>query len=167
MASMMTRVTTTTEPQIALRPVTSADTDFLLAVYAAHRAEELDQVMWAEGQREAFVRMQFHAQDTEYRRTNPHGSFDVIVVDGRDAGRLYVDRRPGDLRVVDISLAPSHRDLGIGGRLLRGLMDEAAESGRRVSIHVEVHNRAARLYARLGFLVAEELGVYTRMEWTP
>ena len=39
--------------------------------------------------------MQFAAQDREYRRANPHGSFDVIEVDGRPAGRLYVDRRPG------------------------------------------------------------------------
>jgi ribosomal protein S18 acetylase RimI-like enzyme len=36
-----------------------------------------------------------------------------------------------------------------------------------VSIHVEAHNRAAGLYERLGFVVAEELGVYRRMEWTP
>jgi ribosomal protein S18 acetylase RimI-like enzyme len=157
---------TTTVPGVGLRPVTAADTDFLLDLYAAHRADELDQVVWPPGQREAFVRMQFQAQDTEYRRTNPHGSFDVVLVDGQEAGRLYVDRRPGDLRVVDISLAPAYRGLGIGGRLLRELMDEAAGSRRRVSIHVEVHNRAARLYARLGFVVAEELGVYRRMEWT-
>jgi ribosomal protein S18 acetylase RimI-like enzyme len=38
---------------------------------------------------------------------------------------------------------------------------------RSVSIHVEVHNRAAGLYARLGFEVAADLGVYRRMEWRP
>lgn len=46
-------------------------------------------------------------------------------------------------------------------------MDEAAASGRKLSIHVEIHNRAAELYTRLGFAVAAEHGVYRRMEWRP
>lgn len=120
---------------------------------------------WAPGQREAFVRMQFEAQDTEYRRHNPAGSFDVIEVGGRPAGRLIVDRRPTDIRIVDISLMPAFRGAGIGGRLLAELIAEAAGSGRTLSIHVEVHNRAAELYARMGFAVVAEHGVYRRMEW--
>ena len=121
---------------------------------------------WAPGQREAFVRMQFLAQDTDYRRNNPDGSFDVIEVDGRPAGRLVVDRRPGDIRVVDISLLPEFRGAGVGRVLLTRLIEEAAASGRIVSIHVEIHNRAAELYARLGFVVVAEHGVYRRMEWS-
>jgi ribosomal protein S18 acetylase RimI-like enzyme len=111
--------------------------------------------------------MQFDAQDREYRRHNPEGSFDVVEVDGRPAGRLYVDRRPGDIRIVDISLLPEFRGAGVGGWLIGRLMEEAAASRRKVSIHVEIHNRAARLYARLGFAVAADLGVYRRMEWSP
>jgi ribosomal protein S18 acetylase RimI-like enzyme len=152
---------------VTLRPVTDADRDFLIGVYDASRDAELSLVAWAEGQREAFVRMQFDAQDTEYRRHNPDGAFDVIEVDGRPAGRLYVDRRPGDIRIVDISLLPEFRGAGVGGRLIAALQDEAAASGRIVSIHVEIHNRAAELYARMGFTIAAELGVYRRMEWTP
>jgi RimJ/RimL family protein N-acetyltransferase len=153
--------------RIGLRPVTDADRDLLVGVYAAAREEELSQVEWAEGQREAFIRMQFDAQDREYRRHNPEGSFDVVEVDGRPAGRLYVDRRPGDIRIVDISLLPEFRGAGVGGWLIGRLMEEAAASHRKVSIHVEIHNRAARLYARLGFAVAADLGVYRRMEWSP
>jgi ribosomal protein S18 acetylase RimI-like enzyme len=152
--------------QVALRPVTDADREFLLGVYGSTREEELSQVAWAPGQREAFVRMQFEAQDTEYRRHNPDGSFDVIVVAGRPAGRLYVDRRATDIRIVDISLLPEFRGAGVGALLITRLVDEAARSGRSVSIHVEIHNRAADLYARLGFVVAAEHGVYRRMEWT-
>lgn len=118
------------------------------------------------GQREAFVLMQFTAQDTEYRRHNPQGAFDVVEVDGRPVGRLIVDRRPGDIRIVDISLVPEARGAGIGSELIGDLVEEARASGRIVSIHVEVHNRAAELYERLGFEVAEDLGVYRRMEWT-
>ncbi|MCW2738050.1 GNAT family N-acetyltransferase [Nocardioides sp.] len=151
---------------VALRPSTDADHEFLVGLYGSTRDEELSQVPWPPGQREAFVRMQFTAQDTEYRRHNPDGSFDVIEVDGRAVGRLIVDRRPGDIRIVDISLLPEARGAGIGGQLIGALVDEATATDRIVSIHVEAHNRAAALYARLGFTVAADLGVYRRMEWT-
>ena len=152
--------------QVSLRPSTDADREFLVGLYGSTRAEELARVPWAPGQVEAFVRMQFTAQDTEYRRLNPHGSFDVVEADGRPVGRLIVDRRPGDIRVVDVSLVPHARGAGIGSRLLGDLVDEARATGCIVSIHVEAHNRAAELYARLGFAVAADLGVYRRMEWT-
>ncbi|GAA3830712.1 GNAT family N-acetyltransferase [Nocardioides panacisoli] len=149
-----------------LRPSTEEDLPFLREVYAASRAEELDQVEWPPGQREAFVRMQFDLQDAQYRGGNPDGSFDVVEVDGTPAGRLYVDRRPDDIRIIDIALLPRFRGAGIGGRLLQALLDEAAASRRTASIHVEVHNRAARLYERLGFRPAAERGLYRLMEWS-
>ena len=152
---------------VTLRPTTDDDREFLVSVYAATRDEELSQVDWAPGQREAFLHMQFDAQDLQYRQANPHGTFDVIEVDGQPAGRLYVDRRPTDIRIVDIALLPQFRGAGIGRRLIEGLQDEASASGRSVSIHVEIHNRAAELYGRLGFVVAADLGVYRRMEWSP
>lgn len=150
---------------VALRPVTDADRDFLVGLYGATRDEELSQVAWGPGEREAFLEMQFDAQDREYRRHNPQGTFDVIEVGGRPAGRLYVDRRPGDIRIVDVSLLPEFRDARVGSRLIGSLMAEATASGRTLSIHVEIHNRAAELYARLGFVVVAEHGVYRRMEW--
>jgi ribosomal protein S18 acetylase RimI-like enzyme len=88
-------------------------------------------------------------------------------VAGVPAGRLYVDRRPGDLRIVDVALLPEFRGRGIGEALIRDLQRAAAAEGRIVSIHVELTNPAARLYERLGFVLAEDLGVYRRMEWTP
>jgi ribosomal protein S18 acetylase RimI-like enzyme len=150
---------------VALRPVTDADREFLVGVYGSTRDEELSQVEWPEGQREAFIRMQFEAQDADYHTRSPAGSFDVIEVGGRPAGRLYVDRRPGDLRIVDISLLPEFRGAGIGGQLVARLMEEAAAAECKVSIHVEIHNRAVALYERMGFILVDEHGLYRRMEW--
>ena len=105
----MTPTCATATSDVTLRPATDADREFLVDVYGSTRDEELSQIEWAPGHREAFVRMQFDAQDADYRKHNPDGAFDVIEVDGRPAGRLYVDRRPGDIRIVDIALLPEFR----------------------------------------------------------
>lgn len=156
----------TSRGPVHLRPANDHDREFLIGLYGSVRAEELAMVTWDEGQREAFVRMQFDAQDSEYRRNNPNGTFDVIELQGRPIGRLYVDRRPTEIRIVDISLLPEFRGAGIGGGLLDELMREAAASGRRLTIHVEITNRAESLYSRLGFVEAARQGPYRRMEWT-
>ena len=160
-------MTTARTQTVELRPVTEEDREFLVGLYGSTRAEELDRVAWAPGQREAFVRMQFDAQDVAYRTANPHGAFHVIEVAGARAGRLYVDRRPDEIRIVDIALLPAFRGRRIGSVLIGRLQAEAAASNRALTIHVEVHNPAAALYARLGFVTVAEQGVYRRMEWTP
>ena len=152
---------------VRLRTATDDDREFLVGLYGSVRAQELAMVTWEQGQQEAFVRMQFDAQDAEYHRMNPNGTFDVIELQGRPVGRLYVDRRPDEIRIVDISLLPQARGAGIGGGLLAELMDEAATSGRRLTIHVEIANRAESLYTRLGFVEVARRGPYRRMEWTP
>lgn len=157
----------TSRGSVHLRPATGDDRGFLLGLYGSVRSEELAMVRWEEGQLEAFLRMQFDAQDSEYHRNNPNGTFDIIELQGRPVGRLYVDRRPTEIRIVDISLLPEARGAGIGGGLLAELMTEASVSGRRLTIHVEIANRAERLYTRLGFVEAARRGPYRRMEWTP
>jgi ribosomal protein S18 acetylase RimI-like enzyme len=151
--------------RVSLRPATDEDRPFLLDLYGSTRADELDQVVWGEGQREAFLRMQFDLQDAEYRRVHPGGSFDVVEVEDRPAGRLYVGRLPGELRIIDISLLPEHRGRGLGGALITALQREASAAGATVSLHVALRNRAARLYERLGFVSMGEDGVYRLMQW--
>jgi len=148
-----------------VRPATEADRDFLLSVYASTREEELAQVEWEEGAREEFLEHQFSAQDHHYRTNYPGATFDVIEVDGERAGRLYVHRGTGEIRIMDIALAPAFRGRGIGTALLRELMDEAGGSGRALSIRVEANNPARRLYERLGFVPAGEHGIYVLMRW--
>ena len=150
-----------------LRPVSDADRAFLVELYGSTREQELDQIAWEPGSREAFVEQQFAAQDAHYRANYPGASLDVIDVDGVPAGRLYVHRGPSDIRIMDIALAPPFRGQGIGTSLLRDLMSEADSSGRKLSIHVEMNNPARSLYDRLGFSVAGEHGVYVLMERPP
>lgn len=158
--SMTTRLGTVT-----LRPATPQDRAFLREVYASTRDDEPADAGWPAEQRETSVQVQFDLQDRQFRSSNPRGSFDVVEVDGRRAGRLYVDRRLDDIRIIDIALLPAYRGAGIGSRLISTVLEEARMSGRSASLHVEVHDPAARLYRRLGFAMVADLGLYRLMEW--
>jgi len=133
-------------------------------VYASTRAEELAVVPWDDAQKDAFLRAQFDAQDAWWHENYAEASFDVIVVDGEPAGRLYVHRGTSEIRIVDIALLPEHRGDGVGTRLLEDLLAEGDASGKSVTIHVERMNPALRLYERLGFALAEDKGVYLFLE---
>lgn len=150
-----------------LRPVTPDDREVLLAIYASTRADELALTDWSDDQRRAFVEMQFDAQSRHYAQQRPQAICLVVLLDaGRAAGRLWVDRGADCLHVLDISLLPEARGQGLGSLLLRGLMAEAQQRGTPLTISVEVHNPALRLYQRLGFEAQGELqGIYQRMAW--
>jgi ribosomal protein S18 acetylase RimI-like enzyme len=152
---------------MVLRPAGDGDRAFLAEVYASTRADELAMVPWSDEQKAAFLAHQFEAQDTHYRAHYDGAAFDVIEVDGERAGRLYVHRGAREIRIVDIALAPAFRGRGLGTGLLRALIAEADGGGRTLSIHVEMNNRARRLYERLGFRAVGEHGPYVRMERPP
>jgi ribosomal protein S18 acetylase RimI-like enzyme len=152
---------------VRLRPVEAAHRAFLVELYASTREEELAPVDWQPGAKEAFVEQQFAAQDAHYRANYPGATLDVIEMEGKPVGRLYVHRGSADIRIMDIALAPEFRGQGIGTALLRQLMAEADESGRKLSIHVEMNNPARSLYHRLGFRPAGEHGIYVLMERPP
>ena len=136
---------------VLLRPVRPEDRDFLYHLYISTREEELRWVPWSVEQKQAFLQMQFHAQDTYYRQVYPADTFQVVVVDGVDAGRLYLAELPTVLEVVDIIVEASYRNRGIGTLLLVRVLDRARELGRPVLLSVAKDNPAQRLSERLGF----------------
>jgi len=152
-------------PLVRLRPIGAADEEFLYELYASTRADELARFGWGQMQRTAFLKMQFAAQTRSYLQQFPAAACDVILVEGQPAGRLYVDRQPARIRIVDIALLPEFRNAGVGATLLRGLQDEAAACGGAIQLHVACSNRALGLYTRLGFQVVADTGVYLEMEW--
>ena len=104
--------------KISLRPVRKGDEGFLRQVYASTRADEMKLTGWTKDQVDAFLTFQFDAQDKHYREHYGNSQFDLILVDGKKAGRLYVDRRDDEIRIVDIALLHEYRRGGIGTRLL-------------------------------------------------
>jgi GNAT superfamily N-acetyltransferase len=156
------------DPRITLRPIGPDDMDFLLRVYHSTREEELAMVVdWTAEMKDAFVRQQFHAQHVWYQEHYQGATFDVVLVDGVPAGRLYVHRRLEEIRLVDITLLPELRKGGFGTSILRDLLAEGEAAGKPVTIHVEIYNPAMRLYERLGFKPVEDRGVHRLMKWSP
>ncbi|MBN2387245.1 MAG: GNAT family N-acetyltransferase [Anaerolineales bacterium] len=152
---------------LVLRPVTDADEDFLYRVYAGTRAEEMARVPWDEAQKQDFLRMQFAAQQAHYRKHFPEASHDVLLADGLPAGRMYVDRRAAEIRILDIAVLPEARRQGVGSHFLRGLMKEAQAVRKTLSIYIDETSPSLDLFRRLGFVQAGGNGISCLMEWHP
>lgn len=149
-----------------LHRATPEDDPFLLSVYASTRAQELDQVQWAAGQREAFLKSQFEMQRREYDAKFPDREHDVIEIDDRPAGRIWIARDSEEIRLLDIALLPEFQNRGAGSLLVNDLIEEARTTNKRLRHMVFVLNdNADRFYERLGFVVFEEVGAYKHMEW--
>jgi ribosomal protein S18 acetylase RimI-like enzyme len=156
-----------TGPELALRPIDADDRGFLFEVYASTREEELAPVPWSDAEKQAFLRLQFDAQQRYYQAQFPGAAFDVVLCSGRPVGRFYVARGRDEIRVLDIALLPSARGAGLGSALLGALLAEAQRAVKPIRMHVERFNRARRLYWRLGFATVGDAGVYLLLEWRP
>jgi ribosomal protein S18 acetylase RimI-like enzyme len=155
------------DADITLRAETCGDREFLIRLYASTRQAEMALVPWMPEQKEAFIRMQFEAQRRDYLLNYKAASFQIVVVNREITGRLYLDRRPNEIRIVDITLLPEWRGRGIGSYLLGKVLTEGQRRRLPVSIHVERSNPALTLYRRLGFQKVSAYGIYWLMVWKP
>jgi ribosomal protein S18 acetylase RimI-like enzyme len=151
----------------SLRAVSPEDESFLYTVYASTRAAEMMLLPWSVEQKEAFLRMQFNAQQNYYRAENPEATHDIILQDSLPVGRLYVARRESEIRILDVTILPEYRSRGLGTPLIKDLMEEAAGAGKSLSVYVESFNPSRNLFERLGFTKVSDDGVNCLMEWRP
>ncbi|MGH7748286.1 MAG: GNAT family N-acetyltransferase [Candidatus Dormibacteria bacterium] len=151
---------------MTLRPVEAADAELVFRIFASTREPELALSGLAPEQVEALLRIQFGAQDLQYRATHPTAEDSVILVDGRPAGRLRVACDGDAILLLDIALLPEHRGRGTGTALIRGLQERALTAGLPLRLHVARTNPATSLYLRLGFRSEGGDDVYQAMAWT-
>ena len=153
--------------QISFRPVRDSDRDFLMSLYASTRAWERQHTTWSDSEWAAFLTGQFDAQDRHYRMTFLGAAFLIVQLDGADIGRLYLDRQDECLRIVEITLTPEKRGIGIGTDILRSLMNEAHGGKVPIRMSVEQSNPALALYLRHGFRPKGNVQDRIELEWLP
>lgn len=149
---------------VSYRPMNDGDLPFVAELYASTRREEVARTGWPAEMQQAFLRQQHEAQHSHYSIQYGDAEWLIIERGGAAIGRLYVQDGTDQVLVIDISLLPDSRGQGIGGAILRDVIDQAKDRGRGVSIHVEKFNPARRLYDRLGFRLVEDQGVYDLLQ---
>ncbi len=144
------------------------DEDLLFAfeVYASTRREEMAVTGWSVQQIEKFLFSQATAQNNFYKENYKGASFQIVQLDGKDIGRLYVHEAKEELRIMDIAFLPEYRGKGIGESIMQNLIRRAEEKRVPATLHVEQNNSARRLFERIGFKFIEERGLYHFMKYT-
>jgi len=123
-------------------------------------------VAWSDDQKRVFLKGQFEAQRTDYLARFPAAKHSIIVVDDEPIGRIWIDRRNDEIRILDVAILPRDQNAGVGTVLLERLQHQAAEAGLPLRHSVPVTNQdALRFYRRLGFCVVEDFETHVLMEW--
>ena len=142
------------------------DEEFLFQLYSSTR-DDLGTLGLPQEQLVPLLRMQYAALVAGYSQKYPAATHHIIEFDGLRVGRLLVERRPGEILGIDLAVLPEFRGRGIGGSVIRWLIEEAEERGRAFVLHVARHNPALRLYRRLGGEITHDTGTHFRIEWGP
>ena len=157
----------TSFPAVSLRAITSEDAEFLLALYKSSRGDDLRGLGWDEQRISEFLDMQYEAHQrfhaSEYKK-----AVDQVVLRGNEAvGRVTFEPREHEIRCIEMTLMPGHRNVGIGTRLIRELQTEAKRQKKPLRMQVIRFSRSVSLFERLGFQRISETGTHFQMEWTP
>jgi len=152
---------------LSLRDAQPADLPFLFDLYCDVRGPEVSAWGWLASQCDAFLRMQFEAQRRSYHAAYPAPVHHIVLSGGQAIGRRFAARTSESMHLVDIALLASHRNRGIGTRLIRELIDDCQSTGSVLRLQVLRGNPALHLYQRMGFTETSADEMYIQMAWTP
>lgn len=142
------------------------DNPFLLQLYASSRADEVQAWGWNEATLNAFLEMQWKAQQQHYTSRYPEAEHLIIYSHQIRVGRMMFSHTPRRLTLVDITLLPEYRNQKIGTQLLQQLQYKASSLSIPLQLSVLRMNPAYRLYQRLGFNCIGSNDLYHFLEWT-
>jgi len=101
----------------------------------------------------------------EYDARFPGAEYNVLLVDDCLAGPIWIGKDEKEIRPLDIGLLPEFQNRGVGTLLLRRRRGVRAGGLVRHIVFV-LNDNAHRFYERLGFVIIEDVGAYTSIQWT-
>lgn len=130
-----------------LRKINDEDFEFLWQLHNAALKEYVTQTWgWDEDwQRKDFTE-RFNTADGK-----------IIVINGTDAGFLWVINKESETKLASIRLLPEFQNKRIGTQIIQNLIEVARAVNKPLTLHVLKVNPAKNLYERLGFETVEEL----------
>jgi GNAT superfamily N-acetyltransferase len=144
-------------PAVATRPVDSADTPFLMELFA----HSSDVPAWLFAADPKLLQFQFTAQQAGYGAQFPGAAHEIILVDGEPAGQVWWTELADEIRIVDIALLPRFRRLGAATTVYRTLLAHAREREKPVHASVGRMNAVSlAFHHRLGFTVTGETDMH-------
>jgi len=158
-------------PLISLVPAYPRDKDFLYELFAASRPLSPPALFSPGSPLEQLGRHQFSLRDADYAERFGY-SRSIVVVEGHNAGVIWLHREANRIHIVDLAIIPHMRGCGIASQVLTTVLREADGAAAPVTLTVErVNVDAIRLYLRFGFRIIEESdardALDLQMEWLP
>jgi ribosomal protein S18 acetylase RimI-like enzyme len=131
--------------QIALRPAVAGDFDLCARLYFSGMADIIRQ-----------LKLDIAAQTANLRERWKAGEVGIITCDAADIGWMQSSVQDGAFYLEQIFIDAAFQQRGIGTRIISGLIEQATQAGRPVTLGVVKTNPARRLYERLGFRTTHE-----------
>jgi len=145
---------------VTRRAATEQDDAFLFELFKTARLPDFAHVPLAPAQLDMLMNIQYAGQKQTYGMLYPGGD-EIVLLDGKPAGRFWLYRGPAGHQLVDISLMPEYRNRGIGATLVTEAIAAARAAGMRLCCSVAATNPGSlRFHQRLGFRVVGQDEVY-------
>lgn len=147
-----------------LKPITDDDISFLFQLYTTIKEHEIGFLPLPEEQKKHLLKMQFNAQEAQFKEHYSGALHSLIMQKNKSIGRVNVLHAKKETRIIDISLMPDFQNNGIGGTIIKEITEDAQERGVPTTLHVAKDNPARLLYLRHGFEIIEDRGMHFFME---
>ncbi|WPC43959.1 GNAT family N-acetyltransferase [Clostridium sp. JS66] len=150
---------------ISIEVLEAKHEDMLLKIFKESRQD----LTWISGiteeQKESIIAQQFMMEQQQLMEMYPEAQLNIITMDGKPIGRLYIYYGKTVDRILEIGLLEEYRGRGIGRKIVTTVVGNAVEKEKTVSLQVAWFNQGAyAFYEKLGFKVVENKGIAYEMK---
>jgi ribosomal protein S18 acetylase RimI-like enzyme len=131
--------------RIALRLARPDDFDFCARLYFSGMEKTIRELKLDMAAQAANLRNQWNLTEVK-----------IITYDNADIGWVQSSIQDDAVYLGQIFIDPGFQRRGIGTQIITGLIDEANQTGRPITLGVVKSNPARSLYERLGFRITDE-----------